>query len=319
MISDADFRHRKRSVFWGISASPWRAVAIYLSLLLLPLVLWALPILQVRHSPLTTAANRFEREDAARKTLAQIVGGIFLLSGFYMSFKTFHLSREGHITDRFTKAIEQLGKMDGAKPNFEVRLGAIYALERIALDSPRDHWTMVEILTAYVRQNAPVGLDRHCTESDTPRIDIQAILTVLGRRETDTEREQFSRSVYLSLMPSFLCGANLNNANLKGADLEKVVLKGASFWGADLRGAALIKANLQDADLRAAKLEGAFFREAMLEGADLEGANLCDAHDLTIEQIQSAKHWHLAHFSSDLQAKLGLCLERADNPARERS
>ena len=42
------------------------------------------------------------------------------------------------------------------KPNVEVRLGAIYALERIAFDSPRDQWTIMEVLTAYVRQNAPV-------------------------------------------------------------------------------------------------------------------------------------------------------------------
>ena len=62
---------------------------------------------------------------------------------------------QGHITDRFTKAIEQLGKLDGERPNIEVRLGAIYALERIAIDSPRDQWTIMEILTAYVRQNAP--------------------------------------------------------------------------------------------------------------------------------------------------------------------
>lgn len=64
---------------------------------------------------------------------------------------------QGHITDRYTKAIEQLGKLDGDKPNIEIRLGAIYALERIARDSPRDHWTIMEVLTAYVRQNAPAA------------------------------------------------------------------------------------------------------------------------------------------------------------------
>jgi hypothetical protein len=76
-----------------------------------------------------------------------------------------------------------------------VRLGGIYALERIARDSPKDHWTIMEVLTAYVRQHAPSpppakassGLDDGKSEtSETsplkPRTDIQAILTVLGRR-----------------------------------------------------------------------------------------------------------------------------------------
>jgi len=43
------------------------------------------------------------------------------------------------------------------KPNLEVRLGAIYALERIAQDSERDHLTVMETLCAYIRENAPAG------------------------------------------------------------------------------------------------------------------------------------------------------------------
>jgi hypothetical protein len=37
----------------------------------------------------------------------------------------------------------------------EVRLGGIYALERIARDSPTDHWTIIEVLSTYVRENSP--------------------------------------------------------------------------------------------------------------------------------------------------------------------
>ena len=59
-------------------------------------------------------------------------------------------AEQGHITDRFTKAIEQLGSEKMA-----VRLGAIYALERLSKDSPEDHWTIMEVLTAYVQDNAP--------------------------------------------------------------------------------------------------------------------------------------------------------------------
>jgi hypothetical protein len=54
------------------------------------------------------------------------------------------------ITDRFANAIGQLG--DDVP---EVRLGGIYALERIARDSRRDHGAVVEVLTAYVRTRAP--------------------------------------------------------------------------------------------------------------------------------------------------------------------
>ena len=61
------------------------------------------------------------------------------------------VSQEGQITDRFTRAIEQLGA-----EQLQVRLGGIYALERIARDSPGDHWPIMEVLTAFVRENAPL-------------------------------------------------------------------------------------------------------------------------------------------------------------------
>jgi hypothetical protein len=75
-------------------------------------------------------------ENEFRKTLAQIIGGAFALVALCFPWRrvvagdrTVRITEQGHITDRYTKAIEQLGKFDGEKPNIEIRLGAIYALE----------------------------------------------------------------------------------------------------------------------------------------------------------------------------------------------
>lgn len=65
--------------------------------------------------------------------------------------KNAEAANQKQITERFSKAIEQLGS---DKP--EVILGGIYTLERIARDSAPDQWTIMEVLTAFVRQNAPV-------------------------------------------------------------------------------------------------------------------------------------------------------------------
>ena len=120
------------------------------------LLWWKLPKVQVARSKALTDQIRFDRENEARKTLAQILGGIFLLAGLYSSVQTFNLAREGQITDRYTKAIEQLGASDGTGiSKLEVRLGGIYALERIARDSERDHRTIMEVLTTYVREHSP--------------------------------------------------------------------------------------------------------------------------------------------------------------------
>lgn len=70
----------------------------------------------------------------------------------------------------------------------EVRLGAVYALERIARDSEEDYWPVIEILTAYVRENAPRQQNDEGAKPH-PRADIQAILTVIGRRERTHDKD----------------------------------------------------------------------------------------------------------------------------------
>ena len=71
-----------------------------------------------------------------------------------------------------------------------------------------------------------------------------------------------------------LRNADLSNADLGGADLRGANLRGANLGGADLRGANLGGANLGGADLRNANLRGANLGGADLRGANLGGANL---------------------------------------------
>jgi hypothetical protein len=99
----------------------------------------------------------FDMENEARKTLAYIMGGLLAIIGIYMAHRRIRalerqvvVAQEGQITERFTRAIEQLGS-----ERMEVRLGGIYALERIAKDSDKDYWVIMETLTAFIRENAP--------------------------------------------------------------------------------------------------------------------------------------------------------------------
>jgi hypothetical protein len=94
----------------------------------------------------------YELRSDIRRTFAQAVGATVLLIGLYLTAKTLRTTQEGQITDRFTKAINQLGEPGPEK--LAIRLGGIYALERIARDSLRDKPPIVEILAAYVRAHA---------------------------------------------------------------------------------------------------------------------------------------------------------------------
>jgi len=227
------------------------------------------------------------------------------------------ITREGQITERFTQAIDQLGKVEDGKKLIEIRVGGIYALERIAKESEEDYWPIMEILTAYVRQNAPLppeageertedatdeqramegsGGNAETTEPSGPDPDIQAIMTILRRRKGYYEHGEPER---LNLSETNLSGANLPEANLSRADLSGANLRkanlffanlsGAIFLKADLSGAYLFLANLSGAILRKANLSGAILGGVDLSGAILEGADLSRAF-LTQEQLEQTE------------------------------
>jgi hypothetical protein len=188
---------------------------------------------------------------------------------------------DGQVTERFTKAIAQLGASQDGKPSLEVRLGGIFSLERIARDSEKDHWTVMEVLCAYVRENAWIGPPIEAEKKEggeraetveaeekeiKPRVDIQAALTVIKRREKREEPGQ------VDLREANLRRTNLQEANLRGAYLQRAKLQRAILTEANLLGARLNWADLRGADLRGAKLQ-----RASLEGANLEKANLMEA------------------------------------------
>jgi hypothetical protein len=67
--------------------------------------------------------------------------------------RTLELTEQGQNTERFTRAIDQLGATDDKQtPRIEIRLGGIYALATIASDSDDYHWPVIEILSAYIQE-----------------------------------------------------------------------------------------------------------------------------------------------------------------------
>ena len=207
------------------------------------------------------------------------------------------LTAEGQITDRYTKAVEQLGQPGPEK--IAIRLGAIYALERIMRDSALDQPAVVEVLAAFIRVHAPAPKQPVPLDMLRPPVDIQAALAVLTRRDPTRDRPggriDLTRTNLVgadlngvSLVSANLEGANLEVANLIDADLTEAYLFGAdlddaNLGDANLTGAALvfvhgINANLNGADLTGAYLRGADLTRASLRGANLTGADLGDAN-----------------------------------------
>ena len=216
--------------------------------------------------------------------------------------KQAEIATDRQITDNLTRAFDQLGSEERA-----VRLGAVYALARIAHDSKRDHHPIMEAITSYVRDQVPYfrGKDIEISEelqvfSDKPENqallqeilpdyereqpklypEIQAILSILGQR--NAANEPFGKRLDLSrtdLRGANLCGLSLNESSYMYSNLQRAQILGAhleeaNFAFANLKGARFIDAHLNNADFTGADLEGAYFDGATLVGANFEMSNL---------------------------------------------
>ena len=281
-------------------------------------------------------------QNDARGALLQGLGGAVLLLGAYFTWRQvqtsreqlqhgaaatrdqLQLTREGQLTERFTRAVDQLGA-----EHLDVRLGGIYALERIARDSPQNRATIEEVLTAFIRGHAPwppqrsTATQRKATQQPTraagqhgPAADVQAALTVLGRRELPpdrlrrpdlTEGDLRSGLWRLDLMEVDLQGAKLVRANLQNVLLSGANLKDAVLFHANLQDAMLNNANLQNAELEGANLQGAMLYGANLQDARLYGANLRSAQ-LNDDGLQGAR--------ADDRTRLPADWDRAEAEAR---
>lgn len=283
------------------------------------LSLTILPHWQVSQFGINNTVDKANYENQYRATLAQILGGIAIGIGLYYTWRRvtiaeneLKVSQEGQITERFTRAVDQLGAINQlGNPAIEIRLGGIYALEGIANESKEYYSQIIEILTAYVRMNSYIkeedykNLDfeelsnRAYLDSDTRLKDspeIQAIVTVISRRKNFLGVGEFNglefQKTYLraanftgtttnkiytfkrSDREVHLEGAFFYQADLIGADFERAQLNGANFHNTYLTRAYFMNANLQGAKIEWSHLERASFEGANLEGASLDWSQL---------------------------------------------
>lgn len=260
-----------------------------------------------------------------------VIGLGFGIWRAWTAHRQVNVAEQGHITERFSQAAEHLGS-----EQLPVRLGGIYALWRLAQDSPaRDMHAVIDILCAFVRNPPHEPTESAAAPSADPthgagtvgntRPDVQAIMTMIGEKDA-AYRRHLEPSYFLNLAAADLTAADLNGADLSGAKLSAAKLSGAKLMRADLSGgvlndadlsggyllhadlsnAGLYHADLSGAYLNSANLSGADFWSANLSGAFLSGANLLNADlvgtDLSGANLQGAKNLTQDQLESALAA-----------------
>ena len=264
-------------------------------------VWWRLPKRQVNRLRLTIRdpKARADVEDNFRKTIGQLLLAAAALVGAGLAYLQFteqqrntlkqfetqqdtsgkqfeeqqKASRDLLISNQVAKGFELLGNKDKEPMQ---RLGGIYALEGVMNTSEQYHQPVLEALCAFVRDNT-----RAKKGEEPPTTDIQAALTVIGRRAPIGKPVRSMRQAVIGapyLVGAHIPKANLIEANLSNAFLNEAYLSGARLNETNLSGARLSGARLNEADLSGANLSSANLSLTMLIDASLNNTNLNNAN-----------------------------------------
>lgn len=291
-------------------------------------VLILLPGLQLRSArrlleqPQITLADYLKAVNDRRVTLAQVLGGLVVLAGLFYTSQTARLQERGQLTDRISKAMDQLGNKDET-----INLGAIHQLSRIADDYDEERYPVLQILSSYleVRRALPGPLrPSDCdatlrrTDYELPALSSQAVIAVLA--------DQIQRLEKVKAGALEINHANLRHVNFSGAKFGEIQLSGDDLTGAQfvdsafsagslLASSLLIHADLSRSDLRGVKLQHvcmaqARLRDAALQNADLSYADFRSVEDLRGTDFTNAKLDHADMRSVDLTEAKGLTADQ---------
>ena len=203
------------------------------------------------------------------------------------------------LNERYQKGAEMLGSAI-----LSVRLGGIYALQRLAEEHPEKyHVQIMQLVCAFVRlptKDQSLETEQAAIEPGTVlgvRPDVEAVMEAINSRSEsrvglerkaefrlDLRRAELPLAQFLNtdLTSAFLQCANLSHANFAGANLSHAFLDYADlseaiFSNVSFTRARLVSANLSGALLQDLDLSRASFHRANLSGANLHRANLSDA------------------------------------------
>ncbi len=187
-------------------------------------------------------------------------------------------------TDRYTRAIEQLGSANSA-----VRLGALYALEALAHDSPGDRAAIAEVICAYVRhhsareesENPPLPAEEQPPGASAESAAASRFERLRKAGKTVDQRAALSIALRL---PAFWQLPTRDLRGIVAVDLDAV---GCDLGTVDFRDALFLGKTW----FHGARFRGpAMFNKAVFEGgADFGAAVFEDTADFSFAEFTAAE------------------------------
>lgn len=220
--------------------------------------------------------------------------------------ETLEANRKHQLAERYGKAIEQI-----SSENLNSRVGAIYGLGEIAKNLPDEyHWPVMQVLTSFIRFNAPWKKGEKVNEENGLRRDIQSVFNVIATRVKTYLNGEGDQDERLSFFKTNLSGLSVigKNNHLEGVSFRYANLTNANFRDSHLEHALMTNAILIKVNFHGTSLDGVDFSDADITDADFTGTS-----GLTPEQLILALNWEKAKLPDDLRDAITEIIKEADS------
>ena len=252
-------------------------------------VIVLLPKLQIRmllginYASINATSNHEEKmelinlENELRKTVLQIIGGLFLLTGVFFSWNQYAQTKERDLSEKLNKIVALMGSDEEY-----VQIGAVYSLKQVSSNHKNGNTIIVDILASYIREHAQWSNSALLARgNELTRAALQVISHTLNKNSNilfDISNCDFRG---IDLKSIFLKNGTILESHFESSDL-----KGAVFQHTILTGSSFNSANLENASFAGSDLRYVSFNDATLKNVDFSGANLSGATGIDWNKIK---------------------------------
>jgi len=215
-----------------------------------------------------------------RENFIALLALIVAVGGLVAPLMTALIDRRSARSNRFTSAIEHL-KDD----SLSIRMGALFELKKLGLESRQEQTDIVRILSPFVRK----GIE---TKDN--------LLPPKFERKLKRPNEDIFLACEIASLfwEKSKCSIQLVDLQAEQIDVARIHLKGAN-----LRNANFIRTRLFEAHLEGANLEVVDCTDTELWSAHLVGTDFKHAWNLTAMQLLKANISNRTHLDPDLRAE----------------
>jgi uncharacterized protein YjbI with pentapeptide repeats len=241
-------------------------VVLVITIVISLVVVWLGPKHHLKKSNLQNVdkTQLIDLENKLRQTYSQILGGMIVMIGFYISYSNFTSVKFRQDTEILSNCLSQL-----ADSSETIRIGSIYTLDKLASYSNEDAKIVLDILCNFL-SNDSNGI--------RGQKEANLILKIIGNRLKETDLPGNTFSISNSRFSKLeLANLDFSGVNFTACEFETCIINFTAFKNSSLSGSRFTQCYMLMCNFSKAYLFNTKFASCNLQSNDFSGASLNSA------------------------------------------